>query len=139
MLRITGKRMRRLAAAGMVLAFGFPSVAVARGCEGRAWAAPGTWGPESKWRGAFFGYPRMQMAYRWDVGGNVETFVCTQGWGFDENHPRGGWFGTGCSKNGGEGKVPWGNNAASARFRAKTVGPNGVIVAWRCGDGGPRT
>jgi hypothetical protein len=135
MLRSRGRRMCGLAAAG-ILAFGFPSAAVARGCEGRAWAAPGTWGPTSKWGGANSGYPGMQMAYRWDVGGNVDTFVCTQGWGFDKEHPNGAWFGTGCDKNGMTGEVPWGNNLASAKFRARTAGPNGVIVAWRCGDGG---
>ena len=139
MSRSTGRKMRRLGAAGMALAFGFPTVAAAKGCEGSAWAAPGTWGPESKWRGAAFGYPGMLRSYKWDVGGNVETFVCTQGWGFDDEHPNGGWFGTGCDKHGGEGLVPWGNNAASPKFRARTVGPNGVVVAWRCGDGGRRS
>jgi len=137
MLRSTGRMMWRLAAAGTVLVFGFPTVAVAEGCEGSAWAAPFKWGPESRDGGAFFGYPRMRMAYDWDVGGNVETYVCTQGWGFDEKNPHGGWFDTGCDKHGGKGLAPWGNNAATPKFRARTAGPNGAVIAWGCGDGGP--
>ena len=134
----TGRKTRRLAAAGMALAFGFLPIAAAQACEGAAWAPPGFWGPESKWRGAGFGYPGMMRSYKWAVGGNVPTYVCAQGWGFDDAHPHGDWFDVGCSKTGMEVSVPWGNNAASPRFHAKTAGPNGAIVEWQCGDGGPR-
>lgn len=54
----------------------------------------------------------------------------------DDEHPGGAWFGSGCDKGGMTATVPWGNNAAKVKLRARTTGPNGVVVAWRCGDGG---
>lgn len=123
----------RAAAAGVVFAFAFPDAAYAA-CGGSAWAKPYDWGPVSDGRQVKWGKPGYQQQYKWHVSGNVETYVCVQGRGFDENNKE-QWYAPGgfaCGKGDGSGKVPWGHNAAQPKFRARSAGPNGVVVAWRC-------
>jgi hypothetical protein len=129
----TKKRLLRSAAVGVIVAFGFPDAAYAA-CGGSAWAKPYGWGPVSSGRQARLGHPGYEQQYKWNHGGNVETYVCVQARGFDENGNE-HWYapgGVGCGKGGGSGTVPWGNNAAIPKFRARSAGPNGVVVAWRC-------
>lgn len=127
------KKLRRAAAAGVVLAFWFPDVAEAA-CGGSAWAKPYGWGPVSSGGTYIFGHPGHEQRYQWQHGGNVETYVCVQALGYDENGQE-RWYrpgGIACGKSGGSGKVPWGNNAAIPKFGARSAGPNGVAISWRC-------
>lgn len=77
------------------------------------------------------GSPGHVAVYSWGVNPNSDSGrACLEGWGFDEAHPKGGWFSLGCGKSG-TAKVPWGNVAAVPKVRAQSLNvPLGTYVNW---------
>ena len=77
------------------------------------------------------GSPGHVAVYSWGVNPNSDSGrACLEGWGFDEAHPKGGWFSLGCGTSG-IARVPWGNVAAVPKVRAESLNvPLGTYVNW---------
>lgn len=77
------------------------------------------------------GSPGHVAVYSWGVNPNSDSGrACLEGWGFDEAHPKGGWFSLGCGTSG-VARVPWGNVAAVPKVRAESLNvPLGTFVNW---------
>lgn len=82
-----------------------------------------------------FGRPGYRINYSWNT---EDGKACVDGWGFDDQHPKGTWFSLGCGERSFDyGKVkgvPWGNVLAKPRLRAFSQDSlRGVLVEWSAG------
>ena len=100
-------------------------------CGGTVYATPFKRSKPMKSTCGVLGYPDAKVFYSWGVNEDSESArACLEGWGFDADHPKGGWFSLGCGREG-EAAVPWGNIAAVPQVRAQSLNvPLGTFVNW---------
>ncbi|HVW31150.1 MAG TPA: hypothetical protein VHL53_01310 [Acidimicrobiia bacterium] len=100
-------------------------------CGGTIYATPFKRSKPMKSTCGVLGYPDAKVFYSWAVNEESESArACLEGWGFDHDHPKGGWFSLGCGRDGGA-AVPWGNIADVPRVRAQSLNvPLGTYVNW---------
>jgi hypothetical protein len=112
------------------------TVVPASSCGGKAQGfAFHKYGNESKSNCGVFGHPGFRMTYNWHT---EDGKACVDGWGFDDQHPKGTWFSLGCGEKSFDyGKVkgiPWGNILAEPKVRVYSQDSlRGVLVDWTHG------
>lgn len=79
-----------------------------------------------------FGHPGFRINYSWNT---EDGKACVDGWGFDDQHPKGTWFSLGCGSSshdyGKDKGVPWGNVLAKPKVRVFSQDSlRGVLVDW---------
>lgn len=109
------------------------SVVPVSSCGGKAQGfAFHKYGNESVSPCGVFGRPGFRIQYGWHV---EDGKACVDGWGFDDQHPKGGWFSLGCGTAshdyGAEKGIPWGNILARPKVRVFSQDSlRGVLVSW---------
>lgn len=100
-------------------------------CGGVVYATPFKRSKAVQSNCGILGSPGYVATYNWGVNPNSDSGrACLEGWGFDDAHPKGGWFSLGCGTRG-SASVPWGNVAATPKVRAESLNvPLGTFVNW---------
>lgn len=112
------------------------TVVPASSCGGKAQGfAFHKYGNVSESNCGVFGHPGFRMTYSWNA---EDGKACVDGWGFDDQHPKGTWFSLGCGSSSHDyGKVkgiPWGNILAKPKVRVFSQDSlRGVLVSWSHG------